>query len=178
MPNPDRWQQVDGRIEAALTGIDGRLVPGESVMACIEREAREGFHVGAVVTDSARTFVTTGGTFRCFVVDGVPPPRPLFVMLLPEPAEARKPFSLVFAYRGQVSGVPAPVGVSALLYAEERILRAFDSGSLPAGTLRKEGVAFDERLPVPDDLMLRPCGTPAAFIRLLQRSGEWGGSGA
>lgn len=178
VPNPERWQQVDGRIEAALTGIGGRVEPREGAMGCIAREARERLHVEVVIEDSGRTFVTAGGTFRCFVADGVPPPRPLFVMLLPETAGARKPFSLVVVYRGQMSGAPSPAGVSALVYAEERFLRGFDLGPLPAGTLRKEGVAFEERIPVPDDLMLRPCGTPAAFIRLLQRPGEWSGLGA
>lgn len=41
VPSPERWQQVDGRIEAALTGIDGRMEPGEGVMGCIEREVSQ-----------------------------------------------------------------------------------------------------------------------------------------
>lgn len=164
--NPDRWT-IDGHIkEAAVVGVGGKLEPGETVLECVKRECREEINTDVEILDSHVTYVVTDEYINTFTLDKEDEPRPYFIIQLKGRELSRNPYIVVFTYKGEIYEEPNPGDVSALLLAKDATLHYLRSGSTTVKFMKEHSAHIIERVHLPDDLYLVPCGTLLAYLRL------------
>ena len=173
--NPDRWVIRGNTREAAVVGVGGKLERGETVLECVKRECREEINTDVKISDSEATYVVTE-CIRKFTLDKfVDEPRPYFIIKLQMREHDREMHTVVFTYKGEISGRPTPGDVSALLLVRDSTLQYLTSGPRTVAFMREHSAAFVERIHLPDDLILVPCGTFLTYLRLQEywrESGE------
>jgi 8-oxo-dGTP pyrophosphatase MutT (NUDIX family) len=167
--NPDRWVTHGHTREAAVVGVGGKLERGETVLECVKRECREEINTDVKISDSEATYVVTDECIRKFTLDKlVDEPRPYFIIGLQMREHHREIRTVVFTYKGEISGKPTPGDVSALLLVRDSTLLYLASGPKTVAFMRKHSATFVERIHLPDDLVLVPCGTFLTYLRMLE----------
>ena len=174
--NPDRWVTRGHTREAAVVGVGGKLERGETVLECVKRECREEINADVEILDSEVTYVVTDEYIREFTLSKfVDEPRPYFIIELQMREPGRKIRTVVFTYKGEISCEPTPGDVSALLLVRDSTLQYLTSGPRTVAFMREHSATFVEKIHLPDDLVLVPCGTFLTYLRLREywrESGE------
>jgi len=174
--NPNRWKVVENKREAGLVGIGGKIEKGETVIGCIKRETVEELGSDVEIEDSGTIYLITDKSINKITIGNIKSePRPYFIILLERTEPNRKPFTVVFSYKGSILTTPKPVDVSALLLAKVSTLIHLISGPKTIKFLKEKSAKSIERIKIPDDLYLRPYGTLSAYLRLLEFQQEIGG---
>lgn len=174
--NPDRWVTHGHTREAAVVGVGGKLERGETVLECVKRECREEINTDVKISDSEVTYVVTDECIREFTLGKfVDEPIPYFIIELQMREHDREIRTVVFTYKGEISGEPTPGDVSALLLIRDSTLLYLASGPKTVAFMKEHSATFVERIHLPDDLVLVPCGTFLTYLRLQEywrESGE------
>ena len=167
--NPNRWKIVENVKEAGVVGIGGKLEKDETVIECVERECVEELGSGVKIEDSEITYLITDEYVKKDIIKDIEnEPRPYFIILLKRTEPGRKPFTVVFSYKGNLLRHPKPLDVAALFLAKDSTLIHLISGPKTAKFLKENSAKIIERVKIPDNLYLRPYGTLSAYLKLLE----------
>ncbi|MBU6997836.1 MAG: NUDIX domain-containing protein [Theionarchaea archaeon] len=164
--NPDRWITSGRQKEAGVVGVGGKLEHGETVVGCVKRECKEEICTDVEVLNSEVTYIVTDEYVDTFTLGGVEKPRPYCITRLKERDPRRGAHTVVFSYKGEIDEEPIPGDVSAVLLAEEATLRHLWSTPTTVKSLRGHSTEIIERIRLPDDLRLVPCGTLLTYLKL------------
>lgn len=161
-----------------MVGIEGKIEKGETVIECVKRETLEELGSDVEIEDSETTYLITDKSINKITIDSVrSEPRPYFIILLERTEPNRKPFTVVFSYKGSILTTPKPIDVAALLLARDSTLMHLISGPKTVKFLKEKSAKIIERIKIPDDLYLRPYSTLSAYLRLIEFRQDIGGNG-
>ncbi|KYK37846.1 MAG: hypothetical protein AYK18_08905 [Theionarchaea archaeon DG-70] len=164
--NPDRWVVNGNKKEAGVVGVGGKLEQGETVLECVKRECKEEINCDVEILDSEVTYVVTSEYVNKFTLEEAEKPRPYYIILLKVKEQDRRSYTVVFSYEGEIYGQPEPKDVSAVLLAQDSALRYLRSLPTTVKFMKEHSAQIVERIHLPDDLYLRPCGTLLTYLRL------------
>lgn len=167
--NPDSWKVVGNKKETGLVGIGGKLEKGETVIECVKRESVEEVDSDEEIEDSKTTYLITNKSINRVTINNIKSElRPYFIILLERSEPNRKPFTVVFSYKGNILNTPKPVDVCALLLAKDSVLIHLTNKPQTVKFLKERSAKIIERIKIPDELYLRPYGTLLAYLRLIE----------
>ncbi len=149
-----------------MVGVGGKLEQGETVLECVKRECKEEINCDVKILDSEVTYVVTSEYVNKFTLKEAEKPWPYYIILLEGMEQDKKLYTVVFSYKGEIHEEPEPGDVSALFLAKNSTLGYLESTPVTIKFMKEHSAQIIERIHLPDDLYLRPCGTLLTYLRL------------
>ena len=182
LAGPRRYASSSGATFYA--GIGGHLEPGETWLACAQREAREELGCDVSIRPAACTaYIARDGAWRLLPVNDEP--RPLCIYELWNPPNA--PWNqrgqgyiyYIVVYEATLDEAiePQPRDVDGILWLTPALVARTARASMTLASLRESGAQLAMRDPFPEYWTVRPFGTAHALSILWGRGPEGGCAG-
>ena len=164
------WIEEQGKRKAAISAIGGRTnwSKDKNLRQILKERCVQDIGIDVTIEDSPYTYLDYQHRLKKIPIDLVKGEiRPQMVTFIQKSRYTTAPGMLIFSFAGSTRQKPQALQYSALFLAGESVLVQMFKSEKTVKELKQAGATFEERIQIPDNLLLYPTGSVNSLLRFL-----------
>jgi hypothetical protein len=164
------WIEEQGKRKVAISAIGGRVdwSKDKNLIQILKERCAQDIGIEVTIEDSPYTYLDYQHRLKKIPIDLVRgKTRPHMVTFIQKSRYSTVPGMLIFSFTGNTQQKPQALQYSALFLAGESVLVQMFKSEKTVKELKQAGATFEERIQIPDSLLLYPTGSINSLLRFL-----------